>query len=240
MKKLTIGAMIMLGLSTNLFSNENIMTGDARTACEVLLCLSSEERPKECEPPLNHFYSIKDKKAWKTLKKRRDFLSLCPTDTGDTSEEVIMGELKDTIASGNPDECKPEFLNKQFDYINKNERIIYYKNGILQSANNAQRYTRIKPHMPQFCYNLINHQYTDYRTPKNNCNSDYYTVADWSRGYKFETITREQYNSLPANEKYMNSYSKSYECGGESSRTCTDHYAYYYKKTKINKTCWSY
>ena len=55
-------------------TNENSeLTGDRRTACEVLLCLSSGQRPGECNPPLRHFYSIKGKKPGDTLKKRKKF-----------------------------------------------------------------------------------------------------------------------------------------------------------------------
>jgi hypothetical protein len=54
-------------------------TGDTRTACEAVMCLSSGERPHECDAPLKKFFSIKAKKPWKTIKKRKNFLELCPS-----------------------------------------------------------------------------------------------------------------------------------------------------------------
>ena len=40
------------------------LTGDTKTACEALLCLSSPKdaaKTPECHPPLNKFYSIRAK-----------------------------------------------------------------------------------------------------------------------------------------------------------------------------------
>ncbi|MBC3779824.1 hypothetical protein H0N94_00110, partial [Campylobacter fetus subsp. fetus] len=54
MKKTLLILMIALGSSA--FAVEpDILTGDRRTACEVLLCLSSGTRPAECNPPLARF-----------------------------------------------------------------------------------------------------------------------------------------------------------------------------------------
>ena len=136
MKKVAFGAMaIMLGLSINLLADENELTGDRRTACEVLLCLSSGQRPSECNAPLRKFYSIKAKRSWQTLKKRRDFLELCPTDTGDTAENIILADYKGMLASVNPDECKPEYLNNQFQNKVNDLNIKYYANGQLTNKN---------------------------------------------------------------------------------------------------------
>ncbi|WP_081291520.1 TrbM/KikA/MpfK family conjugal transfer protein [Campylobacter fetus] len=223
----------------NLNAND-VLTGDRKTACEVLLCLSSGQRPSECNPPLARFFAIKAKKPWKTLQMRRDFLALCPTDTGNTSQEVIMSDLKDIIASVNPDECKPEYLNTQLQYTDKNQQIIYYVNGVMRIENKTKKYTRINPSMPQFCYNLINHQYTDYQMPKYSCDGKYYTILDFNLGYSLESVTREEYNNLPADEKHENSYNKTYDCGGDGYRECVDHYEYYYKKQNIKKDCWGY
>lgn len=58
------------------------LSGDERTACEVILCLSTGQRPSECSSPLSYFFSIKSSKRHKTIKKRMNFLKLCP-DGGD-------------------------------------------------------------------------------------------------------------------------------------------------------------
>ncbi|MEI2587431.1 TrbM/KikA/MpfK family conjugal transfer protein, partial [Acinetobacter baumannii] len=58
----------------------DVLTGDTRTACEVILCLSSAQGKgiAECKAPLRKYFSIKAKKWHKTLAKRRAFLDLCP------------------------------------------------------------------------------------------------------------------------------------------------------------------
>ncbi|MCR8679887.1 MULTISPECIES: TrbM/KikA/MpfK family conjugal transfer protein [Campylobacter] len=43
-------------LSSLFVTNLNALTGDRKTACEVLLCLSSGTRPSECNPPLARFF----------------------------------------------------------------------------------------------------------------------------------------------------------------------------------------
>ncbi|THA00588.1 hypothetical protein D3M79_03895 [Rodentibacter pneumotropicus] len=73
------------------------LTGDTKTACEALLCLSSPKdaaKTPECHPPLNKFYSISDKKPHKTLKKRRNFLKLCP----DANDESVNRALSTKCA----------------------------------------------------------------------------------------------------------------------------------------------
>lgn len=241
MKKVTFVAMaIMLGLSINLLADENELTGDRRTACEVLLCLSSGQRPSECNAPLRKFYSIKAKRSWQTLKKRREFLELCPTDTGDTAENIILADYKGMLASVNPDECKPEYLNNQFQNINRDTHIKYYRNNYLTSDSIKNSYTRINPNMPSHCPTFINHEYTDYQMPKYGCDGKYYTVAGFNRGYELITITKEEYGKLNPNDRHYETRSYSYECGGDSYRTCYVKEEYYYQKIKIPKTCWSY
>lgn len=241
MKKVTFVAMaVMLGLSINLLADENELTGDRRTACEVLLCLSSGQRPSECDPALRHFYSIKDKKPWKTLQKRRNFLELCPTDSGNTATNIILADYKGMLASVNPDECKPEWLNNQFQNINRDTHIKYYRNNYLTSDSIKERYTRINPNMPNHCPTFINHEYTDYKMPIHSCDGKYWTVAGFNRGYELITITKEEYGKLNPNDRHYETRSYSYDCGGDSFRTCYVKEEYYYQKIKIPKTCWSY
>ena len=53
-------------------------TGDTRLACEAVLCLASGTRPSECAPSLNRYFSISARKLKDTIKKRANFLKLCP------------------------------------------------------------------------------------------------------------------------------------------------------------------
>ena len=240
-KKVNLAIMFMLSslFALNLNAND-VLTGDRRTACEVLLCLSSGQRPSECDPALKHFYSIKGKKAGDTLKKRKKFLELCPTDSGNTATNIILADYKGMLASVNPDECKPEYLNNQFQNINRDTHIKYYRNNYLTSDSIENRYTRINPNMPSFCPTFINHEYTDYRMPKYGCDGKYYTVAGFNRGYELITITKEEYAKLNPNDRHYETRSYSYDCGGDSFRTCYVKEEYYYQKVKIPKTCWSY
>lgn len=71
------------------------LTGDTKTACEALLCLSSPKdaaKMPECHPPLNKFYSIRAKKAHETLKKRRNFLKLCPDSNEDSINQALSSK----------------------------------------------------------------------------------------------------------------------------------------------------
>lgn len=49
-----IGSFFMLNSA-----QAELLTGEARLACEAVLCLSSSERPSECNPALSHYFGIK-------------------------------------------------------------------------------------------------------------------------------------------------------------------------------------
>ena len=85
----------------------DLLTGDQKDACEALLCLSTGKRPSECTPPLRRYFSITDKKAWKTRAKRRDFLGLCP----EVKTDHKTGTLADAIVNG-ADRCDAKSLNR--------------------------------------------------------------------------------------------------------------------------------
>ena len=56
-----------------------LLEGDARLACECLLCLSAgPQAPKECQTALMKYYMIQGTSPFETLVKRRNFLQLCP------------------------------------------------------------------------------------------------------------------------------------------------------------------
>ena len=57
----------------------SFLEGDARLACECLLCLSAgAQAPKECQTALMKYYLIQGTSPFQTLVKRRNFLQLCP------------------------------------------------------------------------------------------------------------------------------------------------------------------
>ena len=100
--KLIIVTLIFMTVSIT--SSANVveveeLTGEKRTACEAILCLSDLQEARktpECHPPLNYFYSIKAKRWKNTLKKRKNFLKLCPgADDGKVEHIVNQREVLD-------------------------------------------------------------------------------------------------------------------------------------------------
>lgn len=102
---------VALALSGTLFmpltaAAEDLLTGDVRLACEAILCLSSGDRPSECKPSLDRYFSIKHKKLGDTIRARRDFLNMCPS-----SNEPGMRELNNALANG-AGRCDAKELNR--------------------------------------------------------------------------------------------------------------------------------
>jgi hypothetical protein len=83
MKKLAL-FLVLVAFSGSAYAKSDIkideLTGDTKLACEALLCLKSPNKPKECDPALKKYYSIKAKKSKDTAKKRKNFLKLCPVE----------------------------------------------------------------------------------------------------------------------------------------------------------------
>ncbi len=56
-----------------------LLDGDAKLACECLLCLfAGTQAPKECQVALAKYYLIQAASPFQTMIKRRNFLQLCP------------------------------------------------------------------------------------------------------------------------------------------------------------------
>lgn len=145
----------------------DILSGDKRTACEVLLCMSSKKRfsVEECNKPIRKYFSIKKYhhgsfSLSRTIKARKDFLKLCPSSNNDKKMESLVdaiSNLKDENL------CKAQELNKTIE------------------KRNDQYRTTIK--MPSYCEVLFNHEYTDLKLPKYTCDKKFYNATDWQRGY---------------------------------------------------------
>ena len=119
--------------------------GDKRTACEVIMCLSSGQRPDECNEPIKKFFDIRARKPSKTFRLRRDFLRLCPA----TEEDEKTGALADALASG-AGNCSVEELNQKRVSVATNSYYSAY--GISNAA-------------PDSCSILYGHEYTDIEHP---------------------------------------------------------------------------
>ena len=200
---------IAFGANNN--AEPDLLTGDARTACEVILCLSSAQGKgiAECQAPLRRYFSIKAKKWHKTLAKRRAFLNLCPS----ANENAKMSALT-TAIQHQEYACDAETLNDRTETrwvrISRDDDTESHGFGRYRSVIRTQAY------IPQFCKDLYNHEFTEYnmKPPKYTCDANkWYSQADWDRGYTREVVS-----------KVWNSQK--------------DDYDYTYKETPIKKACW--
>ncbi|MDC8053577.1 TrbM/KikA/MpfK family conjugal transfer protein [Campylobacter coli] len=216
LKKLSLIASLLLFIGSNAFADD-ILTGDTKLACEAILCLSSGTRPSECSSSLARYFSIKFKKPWKTINARRAFLNLCPIQNDANIEDLVLNNLVDDVLPvSDPRQCTPNYLNTQVE-----TKRSYSTFGIMSY--------RINPNMPNFCHALINHTYTDYKTPKYKCTGEFYNSLEWKLSAKLQLITQQAYESLPDNQRYM------------ISKTCGDRNCYeYYQKIPFTKECWTY
>ncbi|BEK47061.1 TrbM/KikA/MpfK family conjugal transfer protein [Campylobacter jejuni] len=216
LKKLSLIASLLLFIGSNAFADD-VLTGDTKLACEAILCLSSGTRPAECGPSLARYFAIHFKKPWKTIDARKAFLNLCPIQNDTNVEDLVLKNLvDDVLPSSDPRQCTPNYLNTQVE-----TKRSYSTFGIMSY--------RINPNMPNFCHALINHAYTDYKTPKYKCTGEFYNSLEWKLSAKLQLITQQVYQSLPDNQKYM------------ISKTCGDRNCYeYYQKIPFTKECWTY
>ena len=130
------------------------LTGDQKDACEALLCLSSSERPSECNPSLHRYFNISHKHLKDTLNARKAFLSLCPA----VDDDKQMPSLVNAIANG-AGRCDLAGLNQ---------------NAWQQCRNNRfwggdENKISCNPQLPAYCNAYYNHAYTDIAKPKWQC-----------------------------------------------------------------------
>ena len=216
LKKLSLIASLLLFIGSNAFADD-VLTGDTKLACEAILCLSSGTRPAECGPSLARYFAIHFKKPWKTIDARKAFLNLCPIQNDANIEDLVLNNLVDDVLPvSDPRQCTPNYLNTQVE-----TKRSYSTFGIMSY--------RINPNMPNFCHALINHAYTDYKTPKYKCTGEFYNSLEWKLSAKLQLITQQAYESLSDDQRYM------------ISRTCGDRNCYdYYQKIPFTKECWTY
>lgn len=196
------------------------LTGDVKLSCEAILCLSSGTRPSECDPSLNHYFSINAKKMSDTIKKRRNFLKLCPVGGADV-EDLVFADLRDNLLpNSDPRQCTAEYLNKQVETK-------YEGNYSNSYNNNSYSLHRINPNIPQQCYALYSHSYTALEKPNYICNKEFYSSLEWNLSATLESISYKEYKNLPIQNRHQIDYSD-----GEGG------YTRYYKKVHFSKTCW--
>ncbi|MBR8466519.1 hypothetical protein KDE13_09250 [Campylobacter sp. faydin G-140] len=240
MKKIIIPISGLVILSNTLMANGEL-TGDMKLACEAILCLSSGTRPSECAPALRRYFSIKAKKAHETIKKRKNFLKLCPTDETakiDNNYESLIDTLSN-VSSG----CDANTLNR---ITQKSKATVSHKlDNEGYSYPVYERTIRITPKKPQYCIDLEKHTYgIDNQRVKYTCNGEYFFVTDWQRGYKLKQINEADFKLLPSNislkqnnpaYKECDNYEYSYK--QKQCRQKTPQFLFF-EKIAINKKCW--
>jgi hypothetical protein len=105
MKLWRIVAFVVAGGVSCVVHAADELTGDKKLACEAILCLSSGQRPSECDPSLQRYFNIKKDKWSDTKDAREDFLNQCPS----SKEEGMQARVK-AIASG-AGRCDADYLN---------------------------------------------------------------------------------------------------------------------------------
>ncbi|MGH1472668.1 MAG: TrbM/KikA/MpfK family conjugal transfer protein [Cellvibrionaceae bacterium] len=97
MKKYILCALTFTLFSSFVAAEGEVLTGEKKVACEVLMCLmSSNGQPHECEDPLKEYFKIKAKKNGKKTDDRKNFLKKCPSGNSDAEVEQLVASTADT------------------------------------------------------------------------------------------------------------------------------------------------
>ncbi|MET1114433.1 MAG: TrbM/KikA/MpfK family conjugal transfer protein [Comamonas sp.] len=75
---LAVPAALALAGSCLSATAQEVLEGDAKLACEAVLCLSTGSPPGECRPALKRYFSITHRRLAQTIRQRNNFLRLCP------------------------------------------------------------------------------------------------------------------------------------------------------------------
>lgn len=125
---------------------QEVLTGDTRLACEAVLCLASGSRPSECTPSLHRYFSITARKFSETLKKRKNFLDLCPA----SNQTPEMAALVSAQVNG-AGRC---------DALSLNQTLVFWHGNF----KDGTKY--ISDQLPDYCSTYTSHAYTDFKGTK--------------------------------------------------------------------------
>lgn len=123
-------------------SAQDVLTGDTRLACEAVLCLATGNRPSECMPSLQRYFSIWRRDPRDTIRDRINFLNLCPA----SNQTPEMSALVHAMAHG-AGKCDAQSLNRELESWSGNS-----DNGYISIIDN---------NMPGYCKAYTSHAYTD-------------------------------------------------------------------------------
>lgn len=126
-------------------SAQEILTGDTRLACEAVLCLATGQRPSECAPSIQRYFSIKFKKPGDTIRERINFLNKCPA----SNQSPEMATLVTAMGMG-AGSCDPASLNVALKQVR-----------FSGSGDNMTSETYIDNTLPAACKAYTQNAYTD-------------------------------------------------------------------------------
>ncbi|MEY3200731.1 MAG: hypothetical protein RIR70_281 [Pseudomonadota bacterium] len=139
---------LAMGLLTPPAIAQEALAGDARLACEALLCLSSGTRPQECAPALSRYFGIGGRKWSDVLRGRISFLNLCPVVSADNQ----MRTLANDIANG-AGRCDAASLNAAGMVWRGGEEGGHYISNVLPghcAAYTQNAYTDLRNNGPRY------------------------------------------------------------------------------------------
>ena len=163
MKKFIFLLGLFILLPSRTWADEHELTGDPGLACQAIICLSSGDRPSECNPALSRYFGISHKKWKDTVKARRNFLNQCPT----VGEDADMPRLVEVILEG-AGRCNAELLNRQLRERIVIEECIPYDQWMRLDRDTRQSTSRcrdkyvwiIDDRLPSYCRTYAGHEYT--------------------------------------------------------------------------------
>jgi hypothetical protein len=180
MKKLAILAFsVLFGANSAFAIDTSTLSGKAKTACEVILCLAaSGGRPGECKEPLKEYFSIKGDMHHDAIYYRTQLLQKCPD--GGSNGDKNYDSLKSTLEEQDYD-CTAEEFNKEV----RAER----RSG----GDGIDSSIRTMTAVPDFCTKLAKEEYSILELPKYTGNKKWYSSVDWNRGYELKKTSKTEY-----------------------------------------------
>lgn len=137
--RMGLAAALLAQLSVPPAQAQGQLDGDAKLACEALLCLAASARPSECLPSIRRYFSISFRRFGDTLRGRLNFLNMCPI-----VSQPHMTAYKNSIIHG-AGRCDAANINQaNFTSVGDGDSYIgnvmptycvaYYGNGLQQAA----------------------------------------------------------------------------------------------------------
>lgn len=87
---LLLAVICAAGASSAAFAQEQL-SGDTKLACEAIMCLSSGQRPDQCTPSIQRFFSISFRRLTDTMQGRINFLNQCPKGGDANMNTLVQG-----------------------------------------------------------------------------------------------------------------------------------------------------